>query len=217
MNRDTTLLLEQLREELAGLRDRIAVMENNIDTLQKQLEEEAAAREIADTEAVDLSAISLEALPEKEAPVEAPAPVEVEIVVPEEPAPVVEDLPVSEPEEILQPEPEPAPAPKPEPKPAEKPVQEAVADSTDRYAWRKDMPGSPVRDIRSAIALNDRVLFINLLFQQDAVRFQNVLNALNALESFVEAESYLRSEFPQWNYDSEVVYRFMMAVRRKLR
>ena len=79
------------------------------------------------------------------------------------------------------------------------------------------MPGLAVRDIRSAIALNDRVLFINLLFGQDAVRFQNVLNALNSFETFPEAEDFLRTNFPQWNYDSEVVYRFMMAVRRKLR
>ena len=128
---------------------------------------------------MDLSAVSLEALPQEE--------------------PVEEDLPQEEPVE------------------KEIDIPKEIADSTDRYAWRKDMPGSPVRDIRSAIALNDRVLFINLLFQQDAVRFQNVLNALNALESFIEAESFLRSNFPQWNYDSEVVYRFMMAVRRKLR
>ena len=45
------------------------------------------------------------------------------------------------------------------------PVRQAVIDVLeDRQAWRTDMPGAPVRDIRSAISLNDRVLFINRLF-----------------------------------------------------
>ena len=79
------------------------------------------------------------------------------------------------------------------------------------------MPGLPVKDIRSAIALNDRVLFINTLFGQDPIIFQETLSALNTLQSLPEAEEYVVEHFPNWDLSSEVAYRFMMAVRRKLR
>ena len=87
---------------------------------------------------------------------------------------------------------------------------------TAKQAWRTDMPGAPVRDIRSAISLNDRVLFINRLFDEDPVNFQETLNALNQMGSLDEAVAYLVQAHPSWNLESELVYRFMMALRRKL-
>lgn len=85
------------------------------------------------------------------------------------------------------------------------------------HAWRKDMPGTPVRDIRSAISLNDRVIFINLLFNEDAQAFVNALTRINSMETLDEAVDFIRSEFPSWDLNSDLVYRFMMAVRRKVR
>lgn len=85
-----------------------------------------------------------------------------------------------------------------------------------KQAWRTDMPGAPVRDVRSAISLNDRVLFINRLFGEDPVNFQETLNALNQMGSLDEAVAYLVEAHPSWNLESELVYRFMMALRRKL-
>ncbi len=85
-----------------------------------------------------------------------------------------------------------------------------------KQAWRTDMPGAPVRDIRSAISLNDRVLFIKRLFDEDPVNFQETLNALNQMGSLDEAVAYLTQSHPSWNLESELVYRFMMALRRKL-
>lgn len=86
-----------------------------------------------------------------------------------------------------------------------------------RPLWWNDMPGSPVRDIRSAISLNDRILFINTLFNEDPATFQNVVNAINGMNSLKEVADYINSEFPQWDMDSETVYRFMMAARRRVR
>ena len=215
MNKDTTRLLEQLRSELDSLRERIATMETSLDELQSHLETEPAAPETA--EAVDLSAVAIDAFAavgetaevsplQKDSASQSAAPA------PPTPACVIED-------NLSEAGPSPYPRPGVDkPSAGEIPPQKvSLAESPDRYAWRKDMPGLAVRDIRSAIALNDRVLFINVLFQQDAVRFQNALNDLNAFENFPQAEDYLRTNYPQWNYDSEVVYRFMMAVRRKLR
>ena len=89
------------------------------------------------------------------------------------------------------------------------------AHSTDQ-AWRKDMPGSPVKDIRSAISLNDRVFFINNLFEEDAQAFVNALSSINSMTSLDEVVGFINEKYPHWNMNSDVVYRFMMAVRRKV-
>lgn len=82
--------------------------------------------------------------------------------------------------------------------------------------WKTDLPGTPVRNIISAISLNDRVLMINKLFGEDPQLFQQTLADLNAMERFADAEDYISGHFSGWKMDSEPVYRFMMAVRRKL-
>ena len=84
-------------------------------------------------------------------------------------------------------------------------------------AWRKDMPGPEVKDVRSAISLNDRVMFISTLFRDDSMLFQDVINKINALSTLEKAVQYLKENFPEWDMDSELVYRFMMSVRRKIR
>lgn len=84
-----------------------------------------------------------------------------------------------------------------------------------KNSWRTDMPGTPVKNILSAISLNDRILFINTLFRRDALLFQSTVSRVNNMADFEEAESYLTSMFPEWKLDSEAVYRFMMAIRRR--
>ena len=93
----------------------------------------------------------------------------------------------------------------------------AVIDvMTAKQAWRTDMPGSPVKDIRAAIALVDRALFINKLFAEDAAAFMETINAVNQMSTLDEAVEYLASVHPSWNFESDIVYRFMMAIRRKV-
>ena len=84
-----------------------------------------------------------------------------------------------------------------------------------KQSWRTDMPGSSVRDVRSAISLNDRILFINYLFGEDPMSFQEMLTQLNAMSSFDEAAAYAIAAHPEWDLESDTVYRFMMALRRR--
>ena len=97
---------------------------------------------------------------------------------------------------------------------------QAVKSVNDRsatpHAWRTGLPGSPVRNILSAISLNDRVLFINTLFQEDPALFQSTIAQFNEMQTLDEAEAYIETHFPSWNLDSDIAFRFMMAVRRKL-
>lgn len=97
-------------------------------------------------------------------------------------------------------------------------VHKTISEShTGTRAWLTDMPGPEVKDIRSAISLNDRVMFISSLFREDSMLFQDVVSKINAQTSIDKVVSYLEETFPEWNMDSELVYRFMMAVRRKIR
>lgn len=96
-------------------------------------------------------------------------------------------------------------------------TQTAVIDvMAKKHAWRSDMPGTPVKDIRAAIALVDRALFINRLFGEDAMKFMDTLNRINQMSNLDEAVEYLAATYTEWDFDSDIVYRFMMAVRRKI-
>lgn len=96
--------------------------------------------------------------------------------------------------------------------------EKAVMDVLEeKEAWRFDMPGLQVKNIISAISLNDRLLLINTLFREDPALFQDTIKKLNSMASFSEAVAFTKECFPEWNLNSEPVYRLMMAVRRKLR
>ena len=95
-------------------------------------------------------------------------------------------------------------------------AKKAVIDvMTDKQAWRTDLAGSPVRDLLSAISLNDRVHFIKTLFRDDAVLFQQTRAKINGMSSLDEVVDYVTANF-DWDMSSQTVYRFMMAVRRKV-
>ena len=155
----------------------------------------------------------------------------------DEPVAELVDEPVTEPtvEQVEEPAAEPVEEPvveeddddlpifaEPEPvyetAPVEQKAKTAVIDTmTDKQAWRTDMPGTAVKDIRSAISLNDRILFINNLFGQDPMAFQDALTRINQMATLDEVVEFVTSEKPLWNLESDTVYRFMMAVRRKVR
>ena len=152
---------------------------------------------------------------EPEPEVEEEPVVEVEPVVEIEPLPEVfpepeaeddDDLPLfAEPESIFE-------AAQKSPK-----ARKAVLDvMEDKQAWRTDIPGAPVKDILSAISLNDRVQFINVLFNGDPGLFQQARAQINAMETLDQAVEYVTSTY-NWDMGSQVVYHFMMAVRRKLK
>ena len=134
----------------------------------------------------------------------------------EEPAPVVLAEPAPEVTEPLEQQPPVCETPAEEP--AKPVVKEAIIDAmTEKQAWRTDMPGTQVKDVRLAISLHERVLFINHLFSEDPMAFQTTVNKVNASQSLEEVVDYVKDTFPQWNLESDLVYRFMMAVRRKIR
>lgn len=202
MEKSQTDLLQQFQEEIAALKERIAALESQIVALQ-------ASEMQADDEAVDFTDIEIgveEPAAPMEEPVAVPEPEVTEAEVPFEPEPVPEPEPVvlPEPEPVVEPEPVAAPAPEP------------VPDETARLPWRTDKPGISVKNIRSGISLLDRALFIGTLFKEDFALYDQTIADLNAMSTLDEAVDYIREHFPSWNLKSDVVYHFMMSVRKKL-
>ena len=193
----------------------------------------AELQQVVDPEEFDSTPIDIEIdeiVPVADLPVEEPQTVAVQEIplevedIPEVVEDVVEDLPAAVEEETVEEEDDDLPGVFDIPEPVTvadkasveaKPILNEVI--TADYAWRKDMPGTPVRDIRSAISLNDRVIFINLLFKEDAQAFVDTLSKINAMETLDQAVGFVCASFPEWDLSSELVYRFMMAVRRKVR
>ena len=159
----------------------------------------------------------------------------------EAPAEIADEVPAEAPAEIAEETPAEAPVEIAEEAPAEAPAEPEVEldlfgepvlrvneklgagrsrsvgeKMEQKEAWRTAMPGAAVKDVRSAISLNDRVLFIRELFGGDAGLFQKAVDDINAMGSLDEMVAYVNERHPGWDLDSDTVYRLMMAVRRKL-
>ena len=213
--------MAELERGLSELKEKIAVMEKLIAEYNRT---ETSDSEENGEVAEHIELVHEDFLPEiSEAVQEETAP---EITATSETA--VGDLPAAEedaPESVfgeLWGESKPAPAKKPVPRTLNDvnaaSVHKAVIDSRpDKPRWYTDIPGSEVKDVRSAISLNDRVLFICSLFRDDSMLFQDVVNRINSFPTLEKAVEYLSETFPEWDIYSDNVHRFMMAVRRKIR
>ena len=233
-------LLAELERGLSELKEKIAVMEKLIaeynGTETSDSEENGEVAEHIELVHEDFLPEISEAVQEETAPgiiavEEGPAEsvlVESRPEIPAESETATGDLPAAEeeaPESVfgeLWGESKPAPAKKPVPRTLNDvnaaSVHKAVIDSRpDKPRWYTDIPGSEVKDVRSAISLNDRVLFICSLFRDDSMLFQDVVNRINSFPTLEKAVEYLSETFPEWDIYSDNVHRFMMAVRRKIR
>ncbi len=88
------------------------------------------------------------------------------------------------------------------------------AESDTDFAWMFDIPGERVEDVRDAILFNDRINFIRELFMEDEEQYEFTMDRINETPSFVEVVSEMRAAF-EWDENSDEVYRFYMAVRRR--
>ncbi|MBQ4389925.1 MAG: hypothetical protein II824_08140 [Bacteroidales bacterium] len=199
MEKSQTELLQEFREEVAALKERISALEEKISAIEAFPAEEAAEVDFTDI-AIGIDDVEPVPTPEPEPVPEAEAQPEL-VPMPEptpEPEPVVQTEPVPEPVAEAAPAPEPAP------------------DDTAALPWRKDKPGLQVKNIRSGISLLDRALFIGTLFKEDFALYDKTIADLNGMSSLDQAVGYIREHFPSWNLKSDVVYHFMMCVRKKL-
>jgi len=76
----------------------------------------------------------------------------------------------------------------------------------------------PIRDLRKAIGVNDRFLFINELFRGDEVAYERSIKTINSFSIFAEAEYWIQRELKiknGWNDSDELVRQFIHLVKRR--
>ena len=212
MENNRTEILREIESELASLKRQVLALEEKVEALRQAPAHEETPVEESDFTDMEIGISDLQEEPVVR-PAHQPAPE------PVQPAPEPVQQPVPEP--VQQPVPEPVEGPVEAVKAVETPAPVAPKPAaprpdTERLPWRLDKPGMSVKNIRSGISLYDRALFIGTLFKEDYALYDKTIGELNGLTSLDEAVDYILERFPDWNLKSDIVYNFMMAIRKKL-
>jgi hypothetical protein len=80
------------------------------------------------------------------------------------------------------------------------------------------LQSAPVRDLKKAIGINDRYVFINELFRGDEVMYERSIKTINSFSILAEAEFWIKRELKlklAWNEESEAVKHFDQLVKRR--
>lgn len=77
---------------------------------------------------------------------------------------------------------------------------------------------TPIKDLRKAIGINDRFLFINDLFRGDEVMYERSIKTINSFNIYPEAEYWISRELKiklGWDNELPVVAQFDQLVKRR--
>ena len=77
---------------------------------------------------------------------------------------------------------------------------------------------SPVRDLKRAIGINDRFVFINELFRGDETMYERSIKTINGFRIFPEAEYWIERELKVklgWDDSKESTRHFYQLVKRR--
>jgi hypothetical protein len=80
------------------------------------------------------------------------------------------------------------------------------------------LQASPVKDLKKAIGINDRYLFINELFRGDEDMYERSIKTINGFSIYAEAEYWIQRELIVkigWNENAENVQAFVQLVKRR--
>ena len=158
-----------------------------------------------------------------------------------QPEPIIEAAPVAQPEPVKEPDPIVEAKPEPVVEPA-KPVQEEITfvveeveapsipveqptaqaeqpkQETPKFAQVTDLGSKlaqkPIKDIFSALSINERYMFRSQLFNNDQDLFMKSINTLNESKDFKTALEFIKTHF-SWDFESKDVQRFLSIVERR--
>ena len=77
---------------------------------------------------------------------------------------------------------------------------------------------TPIKDLRKAIGINDRFLFINDLFRGDEAMYERSIKTINSFNIYPEAEYWISRELKiklGWDTELPVVAQFDQLVKRR--
>lgn len=97
-----------------------------------------------------------------------------------------------------------------------KELNERLKEQTREVAQK--LQDVPIKDLRKAIGINDRYLYINELFNGDEAMFERSVKTLNQFSILPEAEFWMQRELRiklGWKEDNTLVQQFVQLVRRR--
>lgn len=100
---------------------------------------------------------------------------------------------------------------------AEEEVQEEQKAQRDWYDWEVDYPAEYVEDLMGSMGINDKLEFMRELFGSDPQIFDRQMKEIDSMPNFKAIVSFFRQAHPDWDQESDTVYRFYMHIRRKFR
>ncbi|MBS1509817.1 MAG: hypothetical protein JST86_03200 [Bacteroidetes bacterium] len=77
---------------------------------------------------------------------------------------------------------------------------------------------APIRDLKKAIGINDRFLYINELFRGDESMYERSIKTINSFSILPEAEYWIQRELKTklgWSDHNETVKQFVQLVKRR--
>ncbi|HMZ45884.1 MAG TPA: hypothetical protein PKG56_08115 [Chitinophagaceae bacterium] len=80
------------------------------------------------------------------------------------------------------------------------------------------LKGAPIKDLKKAIGINDRYVFINELFRGDEVMYERSIKTINTFNIYAEAEYWIQRELKVklgWEENNSTVESFNQLVKRR--
>ena len=93
-----------------------------------------------------------------------------------------------------------------------------LAETKELKEVRDHLVLEPIKDLRSAIGINDKFQFIQELFGGDEKSFEVGIKTINAFKIFPEAQFYIKRELREknnWDEESNVVKQFDQLIKRR--
>lgn len=88
-----------------------------------------------------------------------------------------------------------------------------------RTELSESLSSTPIKDLKKAIGINDRFLFINELFRNDEAMYERSIKTIQNFSIYAEAEFWIRRELRLklgWSsFDQKIVRQFDDLVRRR--
>ena len=89
---------------------------------------------------------------------------------------------------------------------------------SDVVELKSALNDTPVRDLKKAIGVNDRYVFINQLFRGDEVMYERSIKTINGFRILPEAEYWMERELKVklgWDENREATRQFYQLVKRR--
>jgi len=97
-------------------------------------------------------------------------------------------------------------------------LNDKLKSATPQMEIGHTLKEGPVKDLRRAIGINDRYLFIKELFRGDEIMYERSIKTINGFNIYGEAEFWIKRELKlklAWRDDSEAVQIFDQLIKRR--